>query len=135
MNITIENGQYIYISFLKRNGFGIVEDTYLSVNCCLLFDDKNNWIGLEVSNENFNGPIQLPPLKEIEFPMHEAIINESGRTLEILFDKDLQVARKIKYACNIDVISEQLYGIEILLLDQGSIGNRDIVKPFVSSDS
>ncbi|TCP69399.1 hypothetical protein EDD57_10958 [Baia soyae] len=68
LEIIIENGQYIYIRFLKRNEFGIVEDTYLSVNCNLLFDDKNNWIGLEVRNENFNGPIKFSKIKKVDFP-------------------------------------------------------------------
>lgn len=134
MNITIEDNQYIYISFFKRQEFGIVEETCPDINCFLLFDELNNWIGLEILNENFDGPIKLPPIETIDFPIYEATITKEDDRIEILFSKEVQVNKKINQDCIIDIVKGQIYGIEILLWSNNNIGNKGVVKPFVSRD-
>jgi hypothetical protein len=134
LNITIENNELIYISFFKKMESGIVEDMCISVNCFLFFDTFRNWVGLEIINKNFDGEIELPAIKTIDFPIYDAVINQNDESIEILFNRDAKVRKKMEQDCNIDIFNGQIYGIEIILWERNNIGVKEVVKPFVSRD-
>lgn len=123
----MEQKQLIYIQFLKLRG---KVSTVADVPGNLLFDCNNEWIGIEITNDENEDVIILPFIKQIDFPLYQAVLIKKPRSQQILFHKNSKIFNKLDILCNVDVIDGELFGIEIILT-QEKIELSEVVKPFV----
>jgi hypothetical protein len=135
MQITIEDNKLIYIYLKSQSKFENNIGGNFSVKCFLLYDDKSNWIGLQIQNEYSDGEkFRLPFVGNIDYPLFSANITESNENITILFDKTKAIHRLAEQDCNIVLNVEGIYGIELILWLKNDLGKKDIVKPFVLRD-
>lgn len=134
MNITIENNEFIYIQFINKSEFGVVDETLDSAKCFLLYDGLNNWLGIQILNENDEGKIDLPHIHTIDFPMHNLELKQTKDSIEIIFNKEISVIKMAEQECNIDIYDGQIFGIELILWAGNKLGNKEIVGPFISRE-
>lgn len=133
MHITVEDKEtLVYVYVRKFNGK--IVSTYSSVKCKILYDEFDNWIGLEILNEFCYGKeFNLPPIKNVVINFEcEKIIEDSNKLL-LLFDCSKTVDHYIKDSCNVDFNDEGFFGVE-LILDKsiGGLGNyKRIIKEVV----
>lgn len=135
MKIRIEDSKMIYIQFQEKHMYGIVDRTLDFMLCHLFYDKDDNWVGLEVFNEDDEGNVfDLPPIDSIDFPTYQAEITQSEKKIKILFNRNVEVSKIWEPECNIDIHSGSIYGIEILIFLKESIGGRNVAQPFIFRD-
>lgn len=124
MKITIENNELVYMNLLEINQeVGVVDKTIPYVNGELLYDDKDNWIGIRLKNE-YNLFNEYNFEDEYRDKVHIKV-NESDA--ELFFnDNRMIVLKAMEQDFNIDVNGNRIYGIEMILRSNNSIVKRII---------
>lgn len=110
----LESLTLIYVYIRTFNGKSV--NTIPGAKCELLFDEENNWIGLNVFNEYHDGgKFSLPEIKiKTENTDFEAIQQFDEKT-SLIFDSRMSIANSKIESCNIDFNEDGLFGIEIIL--------------------
>lgn len=143
MQICIEDNSLIYI-YLKSEDYHMsIGKSISDVTCGLLYDDNDNLIGLKLLNTRENTDISvngipliekinLPKVGNVDTPLYNSAITEDENNITIMFDENVIVHHVREDKCNIDLCKEGIFGIELILLS--SIGNREVITPFIVSD-
>ncbi|WP_371371924.1 hypothetical protein [Sporomusa aerivorans] len=127
MRLTVSrhgNSTSIYIYFREFDGTTVRTIVNLLGN--LLYDDKNNWIGIEVLNTTvLEDRIQLPQMKTSYIAKNSDIFMQSEEKIIAIFDKRIKVYERQFVFCNVDYNGVGgLQGVEILV--EHFTGNMDI---------
>lgn len=129
MRITFEkhnNLKLIYIYLREFNGKLV--QTISGVKCELLLSEDNNWIGINIFEENVAcSRIILPPVKDVA-EAENIKIEQGGRRISIIFIHEGEIFARKKERCNIDFNEDGYFGIELLLHDFEC--KTDSIKPF-----
>ncbi|MPN54011.1 hypothetical protein SDC9_201680 [bioreactor metagenome] len=94
----------------------------------LLYDDKDNWIGIEIGNVDFCSNIsELPYTKKIN--TEKLLVSHNGERIIIKFDRNIAIHRTKEVCCNLDISGYDLYGIELMLREP--IGKLDHITDYI----
>ncbi|SDT24348.1 hypothetical protein SAMN05444162_3533 [Paenibacillaceae bacterium GAS479] len=116
MNITIEDNQLVYIYLKNQEKYIYFTGTKSSVKCYFQLDDDNNWVGIRIAKEySYGGAPLLPEVGQIDYINFEGTVQEDEHNILITFDTYSKVCRELEQDCNLDLIPEGIYGIEIIL--------------------
>ncbi|MBH5318980.1 hypothetical protein I6N90_14335 [Paenibacillus sp. GSMTC-2017] len=135
MQITIEDNSLVYIYLKDAGKERLKSDSLNFIKCHLLYDGKNNFIGMRIFNEieDSDESIILPLVGEIEFPLHNAKLEVNESEIQILFAGEVMAEKEVVCECTIDVCEEGMVGIEPMLREK--IGGKEVIKPFIIRDS
>lgn len=117
MRITFEkHGNSAFIYVYLREFDGTIVNTITNVSANLLFDNSNNWIGIEIFNNICEGSkIQLPNLKHPYIKTGNEGFTQTEEKICILFDS-VEIYKNHAIACNVDFNGVNgLQGIEIIV--------------------
>ena len=132
MRLTVSrhgNSASIYIYF--REFDGITVRTLVNLSGSLLYDDKNNWLGVEVLNTTVGEEIiQLPNMKTSYTAKNSGVLTQNEEKIIAIFDKNLKVYKRQPVFCNIDYNEPGgLQGVEILV--EHFTGNMDVANQYI----
>lgn len=143
MQITIEGNAFVYIYLKSIDNHERIGKCLSDVRCDLLYDDKDNLIGVKLCNTRDNSDIslngrplieniKLPTVGYVDTPCHNSTIAETEEEISIMFDGNAVIRRVEEDTCNIDLCKEGVLGIE--LIPVAYIGNKEVIKPFIIED-
>lgn len=107
------------------------------VKCEVLFDEKDNWLGVRILNEQldedgkFYVKMNLSKVPESYKQISPGVVIETEDYLEIKFDATVPAHRIIEQNCHIDCLDDE-FGIEVILGEP--IKGKELVKPFILHD-
>ena len=134
MRITCEkSGILTFVYIYLREFDGNIVGTLADIKAAMLYDNNNNWIGVEVYNistVNNKIKINLPVLKMPHISIKNEVVKCTNENIYILFNSTTKVDGKMEVECNIDHNETGgLQGIEIILYNFNA--NLDIAKDFI----
>jgi hypothetical protein len=138
MQITIEDSSMIYIYMKSPENHKKVGKCISDVRCNLLYDEKDNLIGIKLFNEYINADngqkeqIKLPEVGYIDMPLHNANISETETDITIMFNGSSVIHHIKEDECNIDLCNEGIFGIEPIPFTY--IGEKEVIKLFIIED-
>lgn len=132
MRITIEEkANKLYLALLDQGRLNpsIVENL-LDVTCLLLFDAQGDWLGLRLLPLTSKGqPLLLPSAISCDFPLYQAYLRQTPDFIEINFAKEFKPASYMELGCSLDVLNEELFGIELIAAK--IIKGKRFIEPYI----
>ena len=116
MRIIIERNELIYIYLLElEHKFGMIDKTHAYINGQLLIDMDGNWIGVSIQKIN-EDQVDLNKISIIDEIIPKCYIFSDSELCYLFFNSfNTNVHEVYEQDFNLDIISEGLYGIEIIL--------------------
>ena len=133
MQITIVGDCQMYI-YIKDKNIHKHKGSLSGVKCKLLYDSEDNFIGINIMNQqSYTGTIiVLPEVGAIEFPMHNAMVTQDEKGIQIKFHKEAIVHKEVEDECMLDLCAVGITGIEPMPYTH--IGGKEVIKPFIIRD-
>lgn len=115
---------YIYL----RNFDGKILRTIVGVECELLFDKDNNWVGINIPTKTDDcSKFIIPPMVKTR-DNEDIVIKQTNEKLSLLFNLNAEIQTKREDVCNLDYNEDGFSGIELILNNFNY--KTDIIKHF-----
>lgn len=117
---------YVYIRLFN----GKKVKTLTGVSCELLYDAKENWIGINILDRYYDGEkLALPEIKLVMENKAYESINKSDKMITLLFNNTRIINRVQVESCNIDFNDDGFFGVELIL--DHEIGGMEVVNNLI----